>query len=226
MTRAAVALCAVMVGGAVLTVRSAQVPLFKEPRHKQVLYTAHLRVLEVTIPSGDVTLDHWHEYDVATVAIEEASSRTKIGTGAWAEPRPRAIGSLNLTEYTGARGSHRIETVGTKPFRLIAVENVRDGGWTTPAAIEAPGTTLARESRAFSIYEIRLDGNTPQTQHTHEMPTVAVLISGAFSYQGGGGSDPFEVRQVGRWVFGPQGGPHTMRVAPGTEARIVEFEAR
>jgi len=226
MTRATISLCVAMVAGAALTVRSAQIPMLKEPRHRQVLYTSHLRVFEVTIPPGDITLDHSHEYDIATVALEDSATRTKIGAGDWGEPRPRTLGSLNLTEYTGAHGAHRIETVGMRPFRLIAVENVRDGGWTIPAALDAPGTTLTQQSRAFSIYEVRLGGDVLQTTHTHEVPTVAVLVSGGFTYQGGGGSDPFEVKQVGRWIFAPQDGPHTMRATPGVDARIVEFEAR
>lgn len=215
-----------MVAGAAFAIESAQVPVLQEPRHKRMLYTAHLRLLEVTIPPGDTTLDHSHDYDIATVALEDAVSRTKVGNEAWGPARERGAGTLNLTEYTGAKGSHQIENVGKTPFRLVAVENVRDGGWTTPAPVAAPGTSLTRESRAFSMYTVELDDATPETAHTHEVPTVAVLVEGTVSYQGGGGVEPFELRQVGRWVFAPQGSAHTMRVADGGKARLIEFEAR
>lgn len=226
MTRILFAASAAMVIAAVLVVRTAPVSILEEPRHKRVLYTAHVRLFEIAIPPRDTTLEHAHDYDIATVALETSSSRARVGTGAWSEPRERTAGSLNLTEYTGKPSSHQIQTTAQAPYRLVAVENVRDGGWTSPPALSEPGTTLIQESRAFSIYEVRLDGQTPETTHTHAVPTVAVLVSGEFAYQGGGGSEPFAVRQAGRWIYALPGGEHTMRVADGAQARIIEFEAR
>jgi hypothetical protein len=226
MTRAKVALCTSIMAASAVSVWSGQVPLSQEPRHKQLLYTANLRLLDVNIPVGDTTLDHLHEYDVATVAVRTSTTRIREAGQEWGPSRVRESGNLAIAEYTGTRRAHRIENIGREPYRVIAVENVRDGGWSTPTPVMAVGTTLAQESRAFSLYDVRLDGNTPGTTHTHDVPTVVVLVSGAATYQGAGGTDPFEIREPGRWILGLPGSPHTFRVSGTDEARIVEFEAR
>lgn len=226
MTRAKVALCASIMTATAVSVWSGQVPLSKEPRHKQLLYTAHLRLLDINIPVGDATLDHMHEYDVATVSVSDSTGRIREAGQDWGAPRVREVGNLAITDYTGAKRAHRVENIAKSPYHLIAVENVRDSGWTTPAPLTAPATTLAQESRAFSIYDVRLNASAPRTTHTHEVPTVVVLISGAVTYQGAGGNDPFELREAGRWIFAPLGSNHTLSVSGTDEARIVEFEAR
>lgn len=225
MTRAHAALCASILAAAG-TASSAQVPLPKEPRHKQVLYTANMRVLDVGIPVGDTTLDHIHDMDVATVSVADSTTRVREMGKDWGAPRERPVGNLSISNYTGARQVHRIENIGKTPYRVIAVENDRESGWTTPAAITAPGTKLAQESRAFSVYEVRLDAATSRTTHMHEVPTLVVLVSGAMTYQGGGGNDPFTVNEPGKWVFGPRGSGHTLTVGAGETAHIIEFEAR
>jgi len=144
----------------------------------------------------------------------------------WGAPRTRRDGDVIVAEYTGARRAHRIENIGKVPYRVIGVENDREAGWTTPAAVAAPGTALAQASRAFTLYEVRLDAATPRTTHTHEVPTVVVLVSGTLTYQGAAGNDPFDITEPGKWVFGPPGSQHTL-IAGGTGAtRVVEFEAR
>lgn len=203
-----------------------QIPVHQEPNHRTLLYTAQLRLLDVALPAGASHVDHRHDYDVATVNIESALTRTRRPGEAWSDPRPRAVGSVNITEYTGTPGVHRTENVDTRPYRVMAVENVREGNWTTPALLSAAGTTLLQQSRAFAVYEVRLDAATPRTTHMHEVPAVAVLVSGAFQNQGGGGETPFRLPQPGRWLLTPMGQAHTMSVGAAGTAHIVEFEAR
>lgn len=218
-------LCAALVAGVATAVLNAQVPVAKEPHHKQLIYTAHMRVFDVTVPPGQSTLDHAHDYDEVTVAIGDSTSRSRSGEDA-TQPVARASGSLILTEYTGKASSHVLENTGQAPLRLIAVENVRDAGWTKPSPIQAAATSLARESRSFGVYEVRLADGALQTAHRHEVPTVVVLVSGSYIFQGDGGSEPFTVDQVGRWVYSPPNNLHTLSVPAGGTARIVEFEAR
>ena len=204
----------------------AAVPLAKEPRHKQLLYTANLRLLDVNIPVADTTLEHMHEHDIATLAIGDSTTRVREAGQDWGAPRLREGGGLTVAEYTGARRAHRIENIGKTPYRVIAVENDRDGGWTTPTAIAAPGTTVAQATRAFTLYDVRLDAATPSTTHQHDVPTVVVLVSGTLTYQGAAGNDPFDITEAGKWVFGPTGSQHTLSAGGTGATRVVEFEAR
>jgi hypothetical protein len=134
---------------------------------------------------------------------------------------------VQITSYTGAPAVHQVETVGASPYRLFAFENLRESGWTTPELVAAPGTTLVEESRAFAVYEVRLDASTPETSHTHQMPSVVTLLSGAIDVQGGGGETPFSLTEPGRWFPSTWEAPHTLMLAAGSgEARIMCVEAR
>jgi hypothetical protein len=218
------AMAALFVGTAAIG-WSAQIPMLEEPRHQQVLYIAHMRVFDVNVPPGDTTLDHVHDYDLATLTLGNATTRTLQPGQDWSAPRVRERGHVAVTEYTGTPAVHRVENVDTIPYRVLAITNLRDDGWTTPAAIAAPGTTLSQQSRAFSVYDVRLDAATAETTHVHEVPTLAVLVSGLYEYRGDGGEVPFVVRDIGRWIV-TRGGQHTLARTGGNDAHIVEFEAR
>src|SRR4030095_13263010 len=60
-------LCAAAVS--VLSAQSAAPPANNEPHHKRLLYTNDVRMFDVTIPPGEATADHVHEYDMATLII-------------------------------------------------------------------------------------------------------------------------------------------------------------
>ena len=45
-------------------------------------------------------------------------------------------------------------------------------------------TKLTTESRAFRIYDVRLGRGITQTTHTHEVPTIVVLIGGKAMSEG------------------------------------------
>jgi quercetin dioxygenase-like cupin family protein len=205
-------------------VLSAQVPVIKEPHHRVVLDTILLRVLEVSIPAGETTLDHVHDRDIATVALGEATTRTRAGDEAWGEPRTRTPGSVNVTSYTDTPAAHRVENIGTTAYHVVGVENLRAGGWLSTKQVAAPGTTVLRQTRAFIVYDVRLDAATPVSNHPHELPLVAVLLSGTIENQGGNGETPARFDQPGRWIFIPGG--HNLRVGPSGTAHLVEIEVR
>src|SRR5262245_10501713 len=135
--------------------------------HKRLLFTAHLRMFDVTVAPGDSTIDHSHDHDLVTVAVGQATLRTRASGGDWSGPRPVAPGAVDVASYTGTPAVHRIENVGTTPYRAFAIENLRDAKWTTPQLITAPGTTLLEQSRSFAVYEVRLNGSASKTSHVH-----------------------------------------------------------
>ncbi|MBM3817467.1 MAG: hypothetical protein FJW14_00420 [Acidimicrobiia bacterium] len=207
-------------------VASAQAPpVYKDPHHRQVLYTNWFRILDVNIPAGEMGHEHAHERDVATVAIMNAQTRVRTPGAEWGPPRERAIGSLNATQYTGTPGAHTIQNLDKIPYRLIAVTNERESGWSTLTPMKAAGTTIAQQTRAFILYDVKLDAATPESDHNHQRPTVTVLVSGSVENQGDGGTEPFRIQEPGRWIYTPAGG-HTLRTVAGTAAHAVEFEVR
>jgi hypothetical protein len=201
------------------------VPVTKEPHHRQLLYTAHLRLFEINVAAGESTLDHGHDRDMVTVSIAAPTFRTRQPGGEWSAPRSYVPGAANVTEYTGAPAVHRMEVIGKSPYRAMAVENLRERGWSMPRLVKAPGTTVERQSRSFTVYAVRLNPRQPQTTHNHQTPTVVTLVSGTVRVQGGGGESEFRLDSPGRWFASSWDQPHTL-LAAGGEAYVVEVEAR
>ena len=209
-----------------VAVVSAQVPIEKEPHHKPVLDTLLLRILEITVAPGETTLDHRHSFDIATVALGSASTRTKRPGEDWGAPRIRPLASPDLVEYTDKPAVHQVENPDKTPYHLIAVENYRMGTWPTRKTLVAPATTLVKENRSFAVYDVVLDAANPSTQHAHERPTVAILVTGEITNQGSNGEEPYPVRGSGKWILIPAAQTHEMVVAGTGDAHIVEVEVR
>ena len=77
--------------------------------------------------------------------------------GSRGRTRPRRpLGNVETNDYSGKPISHRLETVGKTAYNLFAVENLKTSGWSTTPALSAAGTTLAKESRSFRVYNIAL----------------------------------------------------------------------
>lgn len=216
---------------------AAQIPVTEEPRHRVTFTNAQLRILDVNIPGGDTSLDHRHDLDIATVSMGDgAQTRTQSGKEPWSAVRPaRALGSANVTEYAGKPGSHRVQNVGKIPYRLFAVENLKKSGWSTTPALSARATTLAADSRAFRVYDVRLGRETSQTAHTHAVPTLVVLLNGIVMSDGPDAKAkefapaPVGLRQLdapGQWILIPAGDTHHVVRLSTADARIVEIEVR
>ena len=222
---------------ATTAISAGQVPLSKEPRHRVTFENAQLRILDVNVPPGDTTLDHLHEFDIATVSMTNGTDTRLQSPGQpWSPVRPpRPLGDATVTEYTGKPGSHRLETVGRSAYRLFAVENLRAGGWSTTPAASGTATKPATESRAFRIYDLRLARDGSQVTHRHAVPTIAVLVSGTAMSEGpdtqakADAPPPAGRRQLdqpGQWILIPSGETHHVVRLGTADARLVEIEVR
>lgn len=209
-----------------LLLAQAPVPVADEPHHTQVFYAAHMRMFEILVPPGTTTLDHGHDRDVAVVALGAPTIRTRVVGEDWTAPRSYVPGGINLVTYTDAPSAHRMENVGSTPYRVLAVENTRASGWTMPRVVQAPATTLVQQSRAFAVYEVRLSTLVPQTNHVHQQPTVVMLLSGSVGVQGGGGESEFRLNTPGRWFPSSWDQPHALSLIGAADARLIEIEAR
>ena len=108
-----------------------------------------LRILDVNIPSGDKSLDHRHELDIATISMS-AGTNTRIQTGGQpaAERPSRPLGDATIAEYAGKAQSHTIENLGKSAYQLFAVENLKTSGWSTAPAASGLATKMTSEARS------------------------------------------------------------------------------
>lgn len=215
---------------------TAQVPVHDDPHHRVTFENAAFRILDVNIPPGAATQEHRHEFDIATISMSDGTpTRVQPAGQPWGAVRPpRPLGDAAVTEYTGKAASHRVENTGTTPYQLFAVENLRKGGWSTAPAASGLATTLATESRAFRIYDVRL-GEVAQTSHTHAVPTIVVLIGGMILSDGpdekakANAPAPVGLKQLaqpGQWLLVPAGDTHHLVRLSTADARVVEIEVR
>lgn len=218
-------------------IAAAQVPLSREPSYRMTFENAELRVLDVNIPPGGTTLDHRHDFDIVTVSMTSGTRTRLQPTGeTWGPVRPpRPLGDATAAEYAGKPESHRLENAGTTAYRQFAVENLRTSGWSALPAASGRGTTLTTTSRAFRIYDVRLGREISQTSHTHAVPTIGVLVSGAVLSDGpdtqakANASAPVGIKQLteqGQWIFVPRGDTHHIVRLGTADARVVEIEVR
>jgi hypothetical protein len=222
-----VTVCATVLGG-VTSVGQTAPTMNQEPHHQRLTYIRHMRVFQLTLAPGESTADYVLDHDGMIVALTEGTIRLHRAGAAPRGPETVAQGRADLGQFTGEPITQRLENAGTAPLRAIVVENLRDRGWTTPPALMAPATSLRQESRAFAVYDMRLNAGTPRTVHTHQNPSFIFLLSGAVQAQGGGGESDFRMDQTRTWWFPGSGAdqPHTIELAGGGEAHVICIEAK
>ena len=232
-----ISLWLVLLLGVLTTLAAAQVPIGKDPHHRLVFENNQFRILDVDIPAGEASLDHLHEYDVASVSMSGGTeTRVRIAgqpEGALRPPRP--LGDATVTEYTGKSQSHVIANVGKTPYQLFAVENLRKSGWSATPAISDAETKMTSESRAFRIYDVQLPREHAQTSHTHAVPAIVILLSGKVMSDGPDKQAKAytpaavglrQLDQPGQWLLVPPGDTHHVVRLGTTDARLVEIEVR
>jgi quercetin dioxygenase-like cupin family protein len=196
-----------------------------EPHHKRLLYTNDLRLWEVTLPPGQSTPAFVHDYDVATVVIDDGALAIQRNNEQVAAPAAHARGSVIVAEQTGAPATYRIENTGTTDYRAFEIENMREGRFPAATTFTAPGSSVLKESRAFTIYDVLLKAGAPDVTHDHTGPTIVVLIDGALQQGGIGGTDPVRIQQPGQWLVIPRFQAHSLS-AGDRDAHAIEIEVR
>jgi quercetin dioxygenase-like cupin family protein len=129
-------------------------------------------------------------------------------------------------EHTAAPATYRIENTGTTDYRAFEVENMREGSWPSAQPFAAPGSSVLKESRAFTIYDVVLKPGSSEVMHNHMGATVIVLLSGTLEQAGIGGTDPVRLSQLGQWLPLPRFQPHALTPVGSADVHAIEIEVR
>src|SRR5262245_11656153 len=202
------------------------VSINNESHHKRLLYTNELRLWDVTVPPGQSTPPFRHEYDVATVVIGDGTLNIQRNGEPVSSPSPNARGSVVVADHTGAAATYRLENTGPTEYRAFEVENMREGSWPAAQLFTAPGSSVLKESRAFTIYDVVLKAGSPEVMHNHTGATIIVIVSGTLEQAGIGGTDPVRISQIGQWLPLPRLQPHAVTPIGRTDAHAIEIEVR
>jgi quercetin dioxygenase-like cupin family protein len=203
----------------IVGVAAGQVQMAEEPHHHLAFRNEALSIFQPKIAPGETTLEHLHSHDEVTVCISGSNMRSRPHDGDWGKPgQPCAPGQVSVSEYAGKQSSHTVQNAGSGVFQLVVVDSLRDQGWPENRLLSAETPKPTRETRAFEIFDLRLDKNASTGTHVHSGPSVLVLVSGEAS------AGKRRLRRPGEWVLLPAGKPHNVSIRNDT--RLIEIEVR
>jgi beta-alanine degradation protein BauB len=97
------------------------VPVEREPHHHLVFANQYVRVMEVIVPVGEMTLFHKHSLDNVAVLLSDTTLKNQAPGEDWTE-RPVTQGSVGFRAGTKTPYTHRIMNTGTTTFHVLDVQ--------------------------------------------------------------------------------------------------------
>jgi quercetin dioxygenase-like cupin family protein len=181
----------------------AVVSIEQEPRHRPVFRAGAVRILDVQIPPGDVTLYHIHDTAILYVPISISATDTQILGKEWLglgpNDRSRFTGLVvaSDTSYAQTPLTHRVKNVGQSLFRLIAITNAA-----TPeaAATQSPPGKPVLTSPWYSATQLTIVPQASSEWATPNAPTVIVL-PGTGRVRVEGTREDTPMAAPGSWVY-------------------------
>jgi quercetin dioxygenase-like cupin family protein len=219
------------------------VPVYEEPRHRQVFKSGTTRILELIVLPGDTSLFHTHEDPIAYINLSTSALRTQElgkdwsqgggrgaragGAAAAAPAAPAApvpaVRVTSTTSYAQTPATHRIANTGTGIVHALVVVNQTKGtDATTPKDAGFEGTPELTNSW-FRAYRFALPPGQSGT-HTHKAPAFLVQASDGTAVTQG--ARLRALNQVGDWAFFDAGVAHEMRNTSTATVEFVEVEVR
>jgi len=97
------------------------VPVEQEPHHHVVFENQYVRVLDVVVQPGEMTLFHKHSLDNVAVQLSNTTLANQVPGEDWTS-RPVAEGAVGFRAGTETPYTHRIMNRGTPVFHVMDVE--------------------------------------------------------------------------------------------------------
>ena len=221
------------------------VPVYEEPRHRQIFKSGTTRILELIVLPGDTSLFHSHEDPIAYVNLSGSTLRTQELGKEWSQgggrggaraggagaatppaaataPAP-AVRVTSTTSYATTPATHRISNTGTGIVHALVVVNQTKGtDATTPKDAGFEGTPELTNNW-FRAYRFALPPGQSGT-HTHKAPAFLVQASEGTAVTQG--ARLRALNDVGDWAFFDAGVAHEMRNTSTATVEFVEIEVR
>jgi hypothetical protein len=224
------------------------VPVYEEPRHRQIFKSGTTRVLELIVLPGDTSLFHTHEDPIAYVNLSGSAMRTQELGQEWSQgggarggargaraggaaPAPAAapaapapaVRVTSTTSYAQAPATHRIANVGTGIVHALVLVNQTKGTDATTPQEMGYGGMPELTNNWFRVYRFSLPPGQTGT-HTHKTPTFLAQTSDGTAVARG--ARLRALNQTGDWAFFDAGVAHEVSNTSTGTVEFVEVEIR
>jgi quercetin dioxygenase-like cupin family protein len=223
------------------------VPVYDEPRHRQMFQSGTTRVLELRVLPGDMSLFHSHYDPVLYVNFATGALRTQELGKDWSQPaagrgapaasertapaaavpagRPMVRVS-STTSYVERPVTHRIMNTGTSMVRALVLVNQTAGNDSTTekdAGFDGVAAMAEMANKWYRAYRFTL---APGQVATHRHTTQAVLTQTTEGTATAQGARLWALNEPAAWAFFEAGDRHEVRNTGTKPLELVEIEVR
>jgi len=163
----------------VLTLAAAQtvVPVDKEPQHRLAFENASVKVLDVSLPPGYVSLFHRHALNNVSVRIATGPMRTDL-LDAEGAPQVAPVGRV-LFNSASPPYTHRVANLGTTTIRIIDVELLGAKAMQDERAPDdLAGHAIAIDDAFIRATRIQLSAGDSLPAHAHRRGWLEIVVTG------------------------------------------------
>lgn len=190
------------------------VPILQEPRHRTMHVDGDIRLLDVQINPGDMTLFHTHDAAIMYTFISSGSG-----------PSGGRISSN--TDYVKENFTHQVANDGPGLFRIIALTNY--GPPMASLDSDRPSGLNGEpelENLWFRSYRITLAPGETSAPQTHHNPSVVVQVSDGLTHVTRADGITAELTAMGGWAWRAAHNPYQIKNMGTVPVELVINEAR
>ncbi len=128
-----------------------------EPQHRHEFENERVRIYDVLLPPGYVTLYHAHIQDTIYLVVQGSTLKTKAVVGTSIPiALPLPSGMLMWNEHAKGASIHQVTNTGDNSARLMGVELKHEAAAFKRNAIVAKGLSLANTYSKVRVYKLKL----------------------------------------------------------------------
>jgi hypothetical protein len=154
-------------------------PVQLEPRHKMVFENEYVRLIDVQLQPGEVTLFHRHVIPSVVVYLTKSTNRSET----WGEKavisRDISPGESRYAPYDEKPLVHRVTNTGAGLFRVFDIELLHTPPLTVTKAANVPAAAkLQWEEKRVRAFRVALDPTHPVIFPADDCAHLVIGISG------------------------------------------------
>ncbi|MDP1929876.1 MAG: hypothetical protein Q8L60_00280 [Gammaproteobacteria bacterium] len=190
------------------------VNILQEPRHRLMHQDGDIKVLDVQINPGDMTLQHTHDAAIMYTFISSGSG-------------PSGGRLSSNTDYVTENFTHQVSNEGPGLFRIIALTNY---GPPMAALNTDRPTGLTGEPEIenlwFRAYRVTLQPGESTAMQMHHNPSIVVQVGEGLTHVTREDGITAELTAMGSWAWRNAHSTYQVRNAGTTPVEVVINEAR